>query len=49
MLLNAAMRVVAAFAIGPRGYSVLLLAATLGATCAGMLALAFFPAFSGPI
>jgi uncharacterized membrane protein (DUF4010 family) len=49
ILLNAAMRVVAAFAIGPRRYSVLLLAATLGATCAGMLARAFFPAFSGPI
>ena len=50
MLLNAAMRVVAAFAIGPRGYSLVLLAASLAATCAGMLALAFFPALTlGPI
>jgi uncharacterized membrane protein (DUF4010 family) len=44
ILLNAWMRVAAAFVIGPRGYSVVLLAATLAAMCAGMLVLAVFPA-----
>jgi uncharacterized membrane protein (DUF4010 family) len=49
ILLNAAMRVVAAFATGPRSYSLVLLAASLAATSAGLLALAFFSAFTGRV
>ena len=43
VLLNAGMRVVAAFAIGPRGYSVVLLMATLVAAGAGLVGWLFLP------
>jgi len=37
------MLVVAAFAIGPQAYSVVLLAATLAATLSGLIVFAFLP------
>jgi hypothetical protein len=39
IVLNAGMRVMAAFAIGPQTYSVVLLAAALAATLSGLIVL----------